>query len=76
MAKKKGKPRVTKTTEAPPPARVRHGVNVNVWIADDLGAAFERAVETVRPRASKTAHLEEALRHYLRKLGLIEDDEA
>lgn len=73
MAKKRDK-RVTKTVE--PPTRARAGVNVNVWVDDAIGRAFERVVDTHRPRSTKRGHLEEALRDYCRKLGVPVEEES
>jgi hypothetical protein len=44
--------------------------NLNVWIDDHLDAAFEEAVEAVRPRTHKTALLEVILEEYLAGKGL------
>jgi hypothetical protein len=74
MAKKRTK-RVTKTAE--PPARTRPGVNVNCWVDEPIGRAFEKIIATHRPRSTKRGHLEEALRDYCAKLGVpVEEEDA
>ncbi len=64
MKRKKEKPPVRT-----PAVRVRDSVNINVWVQREIGEAFQRLIETFRPRTSKTSHIEEALRDYCVKLG-------
>lgn len=61
MAKQKPQPPATK--------RTREGVNINVWVEPELGEAFEKYLEEVRPKPTRKTAVEAALELLLTQAG-------
>lgn len=74
MAKRTNKKQQDATPPPPPPvspqpsARVREGYNFNIWISDELGAAFEQLLK--KTRRTKTAEVELMIEEACGKAGL------
>jgi hypothetical protein len=65
MAKKKGQPPVPDTATRP----TRQGESVQFWMRADLAAAFRAYLDSLRPKPSKTAAIQDALEVYLEGKG-------
>lgn len=47
-------------------------ININAWVRNDLGLAFEKFVAASNPAATKTAALESILQEFLLAHGYLE----
>jgi hypothetical protein len=65
MAKKRGRPPIHPEGQKPK----RSGKNINVWVNEEIGAAFERYLETTKPTPTNTSAIELAIELLLRQAG-------